>query len=199
MIFIDESGTLPDKDDKYIVISALIVSNPRGLEKILSKFRKKTPLKGSRKKERQTKEFKFHYVGDITRKKVLAEIASKDIKIFLLVVDKMGRKILDTPENYGKLIKYLIQIILKQEKPKEIFLDKHFGNKNDSKKLQLILESINDLVKFLQVDSISDTRIDLADFIAGAVLKKYRTKDKVFYQIISSKIICETVIEWNKL
>lgn len=191
IIFIDESGTLPDISDRYIVLAALVASNPQGLEKILPKFRKKIPSKGSRKKEKQVREFKFHYVGDITRRRVLEEIISKNIKIYILVINKMGRKIKDNPENYEKLVKSLVTTLIKKENPKEIYIDKHFGSKNDSEKLQSFLGSINDQVKFKQVDSVADPRIDLADFITGAVLRKFRAKDETFYNIFSSKITWE--------
>ncbi|MBI2330016.1 DUF3800 domain-containing protein [Candidatus Daviesbacteria bacterium] len=199
IIFIDESGTLPDVSDKYIVLAALVAPNTLGLEKILPKFRKKTPSKGSRKQERRVREFKFHYVGDITRMKVLREIISKDVRIYILAVDKMGRKIKDTPENYGKLVKNLTATLIKREKPRGVYIDKHFGNKSDSEKLQLILDTTNDQIEFKQVDSVADPRIDLADFIAGAVLKKFRTEDKTFYNIISSKIIWKRTKKWNEL
>jgi len=199
VIFIDESGTLPDVSDRYIVLAALVASNPQGLEKILPKFRKKTPLKGSRKKEKQVREFKFHYVGDITRRRVLEEIISKNIKIYVLVVNKIGRKIKDSPENYGKLIKSLVTTLIRKENPKKIYIDKHFGSKNDSEKLQSFLDSINDQVEFKQVDSVADPRIDLADFIAGAVLRKFRVEDKTFYNIISSRISWEKTKKWNEL
>lgn len=199
VIFIDESGTLPDISDRYIVLAALVASNPRNLEKILPKFRKKIPSKGSRKKEKQVREFKFHYVGDITRRRVLEEIISKNVKIYVLVVNKMGRKIKDNPENYGKLVKSLATTLIKKENPREIYIDKHFGIKSDSEKLQSFLDTINGQVKFKQVDSVVDSRIDLADFIAGATLRKLRTKDKTFYNIILSKIVWEKTKDWNKL
>ena len=199
VIFIDESGTLPDTSDGYIVFAALVALKPQGLEKILSKFRKKTPTKGLRKKEKHVKEFKFHYVGDITRRKVLEEIASKDVRIYILIVDKLGRKILDTPENYGKLVKTLSLNLINKENPKEILIDKHFGNKNDTEKLQSILDLISGEVNFQQVDSVVDPRIDLADFIAGAVFKKFRVGDEKFYEIFSSKIVWEETLKWNKL
>lgn len=199
VIFIDESGTLPDALDRYIVLAALVVSSTQGLEKILPKFRKKTPSKGSRKEEKKAPEFKFHYVGNTTRRKVLEEIISKDIRIYLLVINKMGRKIKDTPENYGKLVKSLTAILIRKEDPREIYIDKHFGSKRDSEKLQSFLDSINDQVKFKQVDSMVDQRIDLADFVAGAALKKFRTDDKVFYDIIFSKITWAKVKKWNEL
>lgn len=199
VIFIDESGTLPDIADKYIVLAALVASNPQGLEKILPKFRKKIPSKGSRKKEKRVREFKLHYVGDITRRRVLEEIISKNIKIYLLVVNKMGRKIKDTPENYGKLIKNLTLYLIKKENPKEILIDKHFGNKGDTEKLQSILDSISNKVNFQQADSVADPRIDLADFVAGATLRKLRADDETFYNIILPKIIWEKIKDWNKL
>lgn len=199
VIFIDESGTLPDVSDRYIVLAALVASNSQGLEKILPKFRKKTPIKGSRKKEKQVIEFKFHYVGDITRRRVLEEIISKNIKIYILIVNKMGRKIKDSPENYGKLVKSLTFYLIKRENPKKILIDKHFGNKSDTEKLQAILDSISDKVNFQQVDSVADSRIDLADFVAGANLRKLRTDDKTFYNIISPKITWEKTKKWNEL
>lgn len=111
----------------------------------------------------------------------------------------MGRKIKDTPENYGKLVKSLTAILIRKEDPREIYIDKHFSSKSDSEKLQSFLDSINDQVKFKQVDSMVDQRIDLADFIAGAALKKFRTDDKTFYDIISSKITWAKVKKWNEL
>lgn len=199
VVFIDESGTLPDIKDQYIVVAALVAENPHGLEKILPKFRKKTPAKGSLKKEKRVVEFKFHYVGAITRKKVLEEIMAKDIKIYLLIVDKMGRKIKDLPETYGKLVKSLITPLINKENPTKIYIDKHFGNKIDLEKFQMILDSIRDCVEFQQINSTADSRIDLADFIAGATLKKLRTGDETFYKIISPKIIWEKIKKWNKL
>lgn len=199
VIFIDESGTLPDKIDKYLVLTALVAANPDGLKKILPKFRKKIPTKGVRKKEKKAPEFKFHYVGDITRVKVLEEIVTKEVEIYLLIVDKMGRKIKDTPVNFGKLLKNLITPLLKEENLKEIYIDKHFGSKTDSEELQSILNSITDQIKFYQVDSNTDSRVDLADFVAGSTLRKLRTGDETFYNIIAPKITWEKIRKWNKL
>lgn len=200
VIFIDESGTLPDVTDKYIVLVALVSFNPEQLKNILPKFRKKTPGKGPRKKERVVKEFKFHYVGEITRIKVLLELNTKSIKVYALVVDKMGRKIADTPQNYGKLIEHLIKKVKQKENLKEVHLDKHFGNKNDTDKLQSLLESrLNRDLDIRQINSMQDSRIDLADFVAGAILRKYRGSDLIFYKIIKPKIIKEEIKKWNEL
>lgn len=199
-IFIDESGTLPDIADKYIVVAALISYNTEELRNILPKFRKKIPTKGSRKREKILRELKFHYVGDITRRKVLEEISSKKIKIYALVVDKMGRKVADKPENYGKLIKALVDSIKEKEDIKDIYIDKHFAVKETTNKLQSFLEShIKGDFKFSQIDSMQDSRIDLADFVAGAIFRKHRAFDQTFYKIISTKIVKEKMKKWNEL
>lgn len=201
VIFIDESGTLPDVKDKYIVITALVSYNPIELKNILPKFRRKIPTKGLRKKERVLRELKFHYVGDITRRKVLEEIVDKNIDIYALVIDKMGRKIADTPQNYGKIIKTLITYLTKRKDIiKEIYIDKHFGDKETTNKFQALLkENLGRRIKLIQIDSIHDSRIDLVDFVAGAIFRKYRVSDTNFYNIISSKIIMERLKKWNEL
>lgn len=204
VIFIDESGTLPDKDDKYIVVAALVSYNLEELKNILPKFRKKIPTKGSRRRERILRELKFHYVGDITRRKVLEDISSKNIKIYALVVDKIGRKIADKPENYGKLIKTLVdsfkENFKEKEDIKEIYIDKHFVAKETINKLQSFLErNIKGDFRFSQIDSMQDSRIDLADFVAGAIFRNYRVSDPTFYKIISPKIVKEQVKRWNEL
>src|SRR5262249_40437056 len=158
------SGTLPDIADKYIVLTAIVASNPEQLLTILPKFRQKTPEKGLRKKEKAIKEFKFHFVGDITREKVLSEIISKDIRIYTLVIDKMGGKIADTPENYAKLIKALLDLLKDEEKAKHVYIDKHFDKPEKLTKLQTSLEEYAKKRFIIKhVDSFTDSRIDLAD------------------------------------
>ncbi len=199
-VFIDESGTLPDVTDKFIVMSALITAYPEQLARILSKFRKKTPKKGSRKNERLVPEFKFHYVGQLTRQSVLTEINRQNIRIYILVVDKMGRKIADTPTNYFKLVRTLIGLVLGQEQEVgQIILDSHFNVKVKSLELGSSLKSTFPDVKIMQADSKIDSRIDLADFVAGAVLRKYNKQDLQFVDIFADQIKIERVIRWNGL
>lgn len=115
------------------------------------------------------------------------------------MIDKMGRKIPDTPKNYGKLVKGLVSPLIEDESPKEIFFDKHFASKSDTEVLQEILDSISPEIKFSQVDSITDPRVDLADFIAGATLRMLRANDETFYNIILPKIAWEESRKWNEL
>lgn len=198
-IFIDESGTLPDTKDKFVVMAALASNDPLSLANILPKFRKNLPKKGARKRERVVPEFKFHYVGSLTRRKVLEDITKKDVRIYVLIVDKLNRKIADTPQNYSKLLKTLIRLVLPKEPLSIIYVDKHYNSKFKTESLQNEIKKDFPQIDIFQTDSLIDSRIDLADFIAGAILRKYNLGDLKFAQIISGKIVKEKLIKWNEL
>ncbi len=198
-ILIDESGTLPDNRDKFIVLAALISTDSISLAKILPKFRKKLPKKGARKKEIIVPELKFHYAGSLTRKKVLENITKENVKIYALIIDKLNRKIADTPDNYSKLLKALLELISGKEEFVIAHIDKHFNSKIKIEALQNKIKISFPKIEILQIDSLTDSRIDLADFIAGAFLRKYNLSDPSFTEIISSKIVKEKLVKWNEL
>lgn len=66
-VFVDESGTLPDKDDKYFVLSAVISKNPSELTNVANKLRKK-----SDSKHKLQSEIKFYKSGEHTIVKYLS-------------------------------------------------------------------------------------------------------------------------------
>ncbi len=144
-------------------------------------------------------EFKFHYVGELTRRNVLTEINSLNARIYILVVDKMGRKIADTANNYFKLLKLLIQIILKQEDVAQIKVGRHFRKGIKLLELDEKLAATFKGVEILQTDSLADSRIDLADFIAGAMLRKYNKHNDQFACIFADQIKVEKKVKWNEL
>jgi len=61
-IYIDESGTLPDPNDKLVVVAAVGTPSPERIDIILKQAKKKTSLKKS------TGELKFYTAGDKTKK-----------------------------------------------------------------------------------------------------------------------------------
>src|SRR3989344_6798030 len=94
-ILIDESGTLPDPKDRVIVVAAVGTYTPRVIDKIFSGLKKKSKIKG------KTGELKFYTAGEKTKQLFFEKITHEDFKIFVLVVEKMGRKIPDTPEHFA--------------------------------------------------------------------------------------------------
>lgn len=95
-VLLDESGTLPDPRDKYIVVGAIGLSDIKKGIGVL-----KNITSSLRKKEAKITELKFYYAGERTRRKVLSGIVLEEFEIFVLIVDKQRRKIADTPENFA--------------------------------------------------------------------------------------------------
>ena len=73
-IFIDESGTLADPKDRFVVVAAVASQDPSVLIKLIPKAHKRIPPKKKLKKERLISEFKFRNVGDKTKERILKEI-----------------------------------------------------------------------------------------------------------------------------
>lgn len=200
-IFIDESGTLSDPNDKYVVVVAVASNNPRSLVKIIPKARKRIPPKKKLKRERLVSEFKFRNVGDKTKERILEQISKAQVKLFVLICDKENRAVADNPENYAILVGSLLRLCsLKLEKIGRIIVDRHF---NQSDKQTEFNETIWKLMKneipIYHTDSLTDSRVNLADFVAGATLKELRSSDAHFKEIIRAKIVKEARTTWRKL
>lgn len=200
VIFIDESGTLADPKDRFVVFAGVFSKNPQSLTKLIPKARKRVPPKKKRKRERLVSEFKFRSVGDSTKERILTTLASLDVKLFVFVLDKERRKIKDTPENYGLLVFTLLKQVFKKETVDKIVIDRHF---NQVEKRQELTEQLLTLcsrdIEITQVDSLTDSRVDLADFVAGAVLKNARDGVDRFKNLIEPKIVSLKVIKWREL
>ncbi|MBU0511716.1 MAG: hypothetical protein KKD28_08305 [Chloroflexi bacterium] len=96
---IDESGRLFDPNDPVVIIAAVIAdTSNRRLDRLLPKIRRRLPTKGKRKRERHKKELKFYTTSSKTRHQVLAAIAKQLATLFVLIVEKDGASIEDTPE-----------------------------------------------------------------------------------------------------
>ena len=203
-IFIDESGTLPDRKDPFVVFAAVASSNPKNLNRVFSRVRLKLPPKGKVKREREISEIKFRDAGDRTRSLVISGLIEESVDIFILVIEKGGRTIEDSPKNYAKLIAELIKLCKSyyDSKIKKVILDKHFDQTEKLETLTLELARLTDMEtdKFDHVDSVLDIRVNLADFVAGSTLWERTGKDPFFKEIInrSGKVKSEIVRKWRE-
>jgi hypothetical protein len=81
-------------------------------------------LSSLKQRKIKLKEIKFYYAGQKTKKQFLSGIASANFEIFALIVNKKGRKIADTLENFAILIIDLInEIDLWYNKKEQEFYD----------------------------------------------------------------------------
>ncbi len=119
---IDESGRIYDPNDKILVFAVILAENLSELEKIIIKARQRIPKKGKRKYERLS-EIKFSLTGDNTRQFILKELVRYKVKIYALIIDKQGRKIHDTPENYALLIGRVLKIAIKRQSATDAYFN----------------------------------------------------------------------------
>lgn len=198
---IDESGRLADPNDKILVFSALVAKTLIGLDKIIPKVRRKMPSKGKYKKEKSLAEIKFQTTGEITRLKVLGAIKEAKLKIFLLIVNKEGRKIADNPKNYSLLVASLLRSVVKKyPKINHIIIDRHFTwvkQREDFNKL--LQKKLNKELFIEHLDSQQNTIVSLPDFIAGGVRRNYTKKEIKYKQIIKRLIEKEIKTTWKTI
>ncbi len=191
-IFVDESGTLPDPKDTVIVIAAVGTANPAKFEAIIKGVQNKNKLR------KQTGELKFYTAGEKTKRLVLTSVAKEQVAIFVLIVDKMGRKIKDTPQHFAILCwLLLIDIINIYKENIEVVFDRHFAQKSDITKLnQQLQQLLNKKLRIEHVDSKKDKRVNIADMVAGAILARETGKSNKFSKIIEKRIVSEKRISW---
>jgi len=198
-IFIDESGTLPDPKDKFIVICGVGVNRIKKADNIISRI-----LFSLRQRKIRIKELKFYYAGQRTKRQFLSGIVSSEFEIFALIVDKKRRKIPDTPENFAILAADLVNEINLWYKVKKlgVIIDKHFHRKIDQDKFnQFLKEKINKNLEYQikHADSQQNSLVNIADMSAGAVLWKYSGKDLQFYNLIKDNIVVEKIVNWPEI
>lgn len=191
-IFVDESGTLPDPKDKIIVIAAVATPSPEKIEAIFKTLIKKRGFK------RPSGELKFYTAGEKTKDLFFHWMAKEDFAVFILVVEKSGQKITDSPENFAILCWLVLTDVLAfYPEPTEIVFDRHFSAKKDMEKFNKILaELLGKNLRIVHVDSQHDKRVNIADMVAGAILAKESGKNKNFYQIIEKEVIISKLLSW---
>ena len=194
LVFIDESGTLSDPNDKVVIVAAVGTDKPEKMEQIVKNIQRKSRLR------RNTGELKFYTAGDRSKSLFFKEFKKYQFDIFVLIIDKIGRKIKDSPQNYATICwVLLIDILSFYSRIEEIILDRHFHSNKDIKVFdQHIKRLLNSSPKIRHVDSKKDKRVNVADMIAGALLSKETGRNTDYYKIFANKIVIEKRIAWNE-
>lgn len=191
-IYIDESGTLPDPKDKVIVVAAVGVIFPNQIENI---FRNKSWRQNLKNKNA---ELKFYTAGIKTKVAALKEIAKNDFAIFILVIDKNGRKIIDNPENFATISWLLVEDVLNFcPNVSQIIFDRHFTQEEKIDEFnKFLVELLNRQITIKHVDSKLNEGVNVSDIIAGATLAQETGKGNQFYNLIAKKVISVKKINW---
>ncbi|OGM29548.1 hypothetical protein A2630_00965 [Candidatus Woesebacteria bacterium RIFCSPHIGHO2_01_FULL_44_10] len=194
VVFVDESGTLPDPKDKIIVVAAVGTLSPNKMERVITQSRKTGDFKKAKG------EIKYYTAGDRTKKLFFEKFVKEKPEIFVLVVEKMGRKIPDTPENFAVLCwLLLVDVIAFYGEIKEVIFDRHFSKETDITRFnQKLVKHLENKFSIWHVDSQNDKRVNVADMVAGAVLAYESGRDNRFYEVLQRRIISLKHLNWTE-
>lgn len=189
-VYVDESGTLPDKNDRIIIVAAVSTQFPQKIENIFKKI----------KKNRKFKELKFYYAGDKTKQIFFENLVKEDVEIFILSVNKNNRKIEDSPENFAILCWILLNNVLNfYPKSSQIVFDRHFSSMSDIVKFNIAIKKLlSKTIKIQHIDSEKNQIVNVSDMVAGAVFANETGKNSLYYKLIKSKIVTRTDLNWTE-
>jgi len=199
LAIIDESGALPDPQEKYVAVAVLVVEKgeEHRLKRILKRTRQRLPRKGKRRREWRKAELKFGEVGDKTIRMILQALAEQKVEIYLLVVEKTERPIPDTPQNYAEIVWYILQEAMTHYPDLEVLIDKHFTQKQKRERFNQLIEAYaGRKVDIKHVDSQQDSRVNLADFVAGATRYKALGRPE-FFSLFQRRVVLEKKMKWK--
>lgn len=202
--FLDESPNLSDSAYFFCVD---IISTSEKTNKVLQNIVKRARKKTVKKQISQLSEVKFHNSDEKTRQYILAEIAKANVEIIVLVIDKEGRTVKDSPLNYGIAVGTTIAEFLSLYPTLNITMDKKFASfKEETESLKVTQEVVEELAPKNKsivfnppADSKKEPLLQLADFVVGAMNSKYNNKDSHYAEIIEKRVVKEKTVKWTSL
>lgn len=204
-IFLDESGDLgfSKKSSRWFVLTIVLTSNHRRIEKCVKKVHKKL-----KKKYKKIRELHAYHANSVTKKRVLRFLAeTNDLKVLCIVLNKK-KVYVDLRKQKNYLYNYTANILLDRLHNKnsldskekiEIVIDQRETNKFLKSNFENYLK--NNLAK--KGNSNFDIKIkpshaekclQAVDFISWAIFRKYERGDYEYYEIIKEKIIEENLL-----
>lgn len=205
-IFIDESGDIGyPRGSSILTIAALITWNKKRIERIPLQIRKKRLRKSVIRKS----ELKFHNCDERVRRAVLSLLMKHDdFQIMAIVVDKkvVAKELWEDKEGfYDECCAQLVAEVVKAY-PNTAGLNIVFDQRYKSKGVNDIftsrirtriievcpkLEKAVPLIQISGFDSQRSRGLQVADFVAGAIQRRYEQNDSTYYEIIATRIMNE--------
>ncbi len=192
-LFMDESGDLGELGSQYFTVIVASVRDPKDFNRII----KRTRQRKLKKKLHELNEIKAHTSSESIRKYVLQEINKVDCSILALVIFK--EKVKNSFFNdKNKLYTYLCGLLLEQITLNADIIDITIDKRSSNKLLmddfnQQIEQRIKNKIKNITVhirhlESHASNELQVVDFIAWSVHRKYTKGDNSYYELIKGKI-----------
>lgn len=193
-IYIDESGSIVGLDDPYFVLAALILTDDLQIERCIKDIKRKK----IKKKYKQTSELKFHASDDVIKRRIIECIGRTNNDICYVVLHKHGRSNVDPQAIYNNICKQLVYGVINNygvSGQVAVFIDRFlYGthrtafNEYMADRSGMTVPATLGEIKVTHVDSRTCPYIQAVDFVAGAVGRKYRDGDDIYYQKIQNRI-----------
>lgn len=202
-IYLDESGSIVNglipkasESTPYFVLAALVLREDLPIKRCIKDIRRKK----IKKRYKQTSELKFNDSDDVIRRRILECIGrtNNDIGYAILYNSKI-RHGLEPQLIYSEICRRLTYKIANNYNVSgqvDIIIDKSlYGaqrtvfNAHMADRSGLMIPATLGEVKITHVDSKACPYIQAVDFIAGAINRKYRDNDDLYYQKIQHKIV----------
>jgi hypothetical protein len=194
---LDESGSLTAVSP-FFVMAAVITAEPRVLHHLIPRAVTRSGKRLGRS-AKDAGELKWRNASQQIRALVLAELAAAEIELFTLTVLKGGRRIEDTPENYGILACELLSLFWPVHPNIALAIDRHFTSPTQ-------IAAVNTwiyrrwpppgVLSIVHADSQRNTLVQLADMVAGSVYAWHKSGDRTM-QLIAKKFGATQVEEWR--
>ena len=198
--FLDESGnTAPFQPSECFLVVAVITATPSVARAIALHLKrlKKTIRSGPRD------ELKASEATPKQRIKLLKAVADEDIAIVAVVLNKeMARNIPEDQEDwYRQMVSMATGHCARHWTPLRLVLHKRYTNIRLrcrlEKEIRDRLGTRQGDVAIEQLGSRARPELQVVDYVAWAIRRKYAVGEWQYYDIIKSRIIVEDVIEAN--
>lgn len=196
--YLDESGTVApfDPSDYFLVVAIIAVEQnaTRSLELHIKRLRKRL---GKQARD----ELKARTTAPEDRLWLLQAVAGEDVWIVAIILDKRDvRSLPNDPEDWYREAAGLAVRHCAQRWPElRVALDQRYTNRRLREKLdRAIRERLCDVaganVALRHLDSQASRALQVADYVAWAIRRKYEAGDSEGYEAIRGRIVLEKVI-----
>lgn len=197
--YVDEAANLAD-ENRFFIVGVVSTRSKKELRHILKRARKVVLGKG----RRQVPEIKFSRVARRVAEYVIKRLARKDVAIYVWIVDKEGRRVKDTPQNYGLVLAHALKYGFNLAGWDKVWVDEKYSKERDRHRLEQTLRKVlgDDTVeqgRVIFTKSEKEPGLGLADFVAGSFYTAYNQEDSKLMKLLQPKIVMEEKIKWKEV
>ena len=196
---LDESGSLT-ADSPFFSMAVIVTSDPLSLRHLIRRAASRSGKRLGRPLKNAA-EIKWNNASQRIRALALAELAETDADLFALTVLKGGRRIEDTPENYGILACEVLSLSWRLYPNVSLALDRHFTSAAQVAAVDTLIHRkwpSHGVLSVVHVDSQRNSLVQLADLVAGSVYAWHKSGDRSM-QLISGKFGASLVEDWRHI